>query len=410
MSPGSTTESYPVFARIGLRENLGKNLNQVTWPDRDSNPGHLVSRPDALIVIPQDGLVDGNLLFVRNQLDDTDELSGRVESEFEEEENAATGNSWSFEGVSTIINEGRERCSPVQLMRSLVHSQTLGSSLGCFSLQIYDCSFTGRSCATSGPDTKLPSLPRGSSVTGLNPSAASGSVVNLPRHAPARLPACLPAPLGVKKQVTHFDIGCHARIPTRNTILRWVASFRITGSTSKKKSPGRNSIALRLSEATVRSRALRLLSLGPFEGDALEGMVNGRRVRDRRRYQMIDDIQIYGSYEETKRKADDREEDWRMLGLQPAQPQNSTPQLLLYTSSQRLCADLYQLASCSDSFHGTMIVHWVILRTVVADRVSGYPESAEGYGLSYHGDKLRLPLDARISFRRPSSVLCHMQT
>ncbi|KAJ4451091.1 hypothetical protein ANN_02529 [Periplaneta americana] len=65
---------------------------------------------------------------------------------------------------------------------------------------------------------------------------------------------------------THFDIGCHARIPTRNTILRWVASFRITGSTLKKKSPGRNSIALRLSEATVRSRALRLLSLGPFEG------------------------------------------------------------------------------------------------------------------------------------------------
>ncbi|KAJ4441169.1 hypothetical protein ANN_11020 [Periplaneta americana] len=53
MSPGSSTESYPAFARIGLRENPGKNLNQVTFPDRDSNPGHLVSRPDALIVIPQ---------------------------------------------------------------------------------------------------------------------------------------------------------------------------------------------------------------------------------------------------------------------------------------------------------------------------------------------------------------------
>ncbi|KAJ4429397.1 hypothetical protein ANN_21554 [Periplaneta americana] len=37
--------------------------------------------------------------------------------------------------------------------------------------------------------------------------------------------------------------------------------------------------------------------------DALEGMVNGRRVRGRRRYQMIDDIKIYGSCEETKRKA-----------------------------------------------------------------------------------------------------------
>ncbi|KAJ4428778.1 hypothetical protein ANN_25771 [Periplaneta americana] len=43
------------------------------------------------------------------------------------------------------------------------------------------------------------------------------------------------------------------KIPTRNTILRWEASFRITGSTLKKKSPGRNSIALRLSETTSDS-------------------------------------------------------------------------------------------------------------------------------------------------------------
>ncbi|KAJ4447729.1 hypothetical protein ANN_09737 [Periplaneta americana] len=53
MSPGSSTESYPAFASIGLRENPGKNLNQVTCPDRDSNPGHLVSQPDALTVTPQ---------------------------------------------------------------------------------------------------------------------------------------------------------------------------------------------------------------------------------------------------------------------------------------------------------------------------------------------------------------------
>ncbi|KAJ4434595.1 hypothetical protein ANN_23157 [Periplaneta americana] len=53
MSPGSNTESYPAFARIGLRENPGKNLNQVTCPDRDSNPGHLVLQPDALTVTPQ---------------------------------------------------------------------------------------------------------------------------------------------------------------------------------------------------------------------------------------------------------------------------------------------------------------------------------------------------------------------
>ncbi|KAJ4437432.1 hypothetical protein ANN_17576 [Periplaneta americana] len=29
MSPGSSTESYPAFAHIGLRENPGKNLNQA---------------------------------------------------------------------------------------------------------------------------------------------------------------------------------------------------------------------------------------------------------------------------------------------------------------------------------------------------------------------------------------------
>ncbi|KAJ4449015.1 hypothetical protein ANN_00409 [Periplaneta americana] len=40
--------------------------------------------------------------------------------------------------------------------------------------------------------------------------------------------------------------------------------------------------------------------------DVLEGMVNGRRVRDRRRYQMIDDIKIYESHGETKRKAENR--------------------------------------------------------------------------------------------------------
>ncbi|KAJ4451040.1 hypothetical protein ANN_02476 [Periplaneta americana] len=53
MSTGSSTESYPAFARIGLRENPGKNLNQITYPDQDSNPGHLVLRPDALTTTPQ---------------------------------------------------------------------------------------------------------------------------------------------------------------------------------------------------------------------------------------------------------------------------------------------------------------------------------------------------------------------
>ncbi|KAJ4438976.1 hypothetical protein ANN_14930 [Periplaneta americana] len=40
MSPGSNTESYPAFARIGLRENPGKNLNQKVSTLRLSNAHH----------------------------------------------------------------------------------------------------------------------------------------------------------------------------------------------------------------------------------------------------------------------------------------------------------------------------------------------------------------------------------
>ncbi|KAJ4434723.1 hypothetical protein ANN_23291 [Periplaneta americana] len=42
--------------------------------------------------------------------------------------------------------------------------------------------------------------------------------------------------------------------------------------------------------------------------DALEGMVNRRRVRGRTIYQMIDDIKIYGSYEKTKKKSENRKD------------------------------------------------------------------------------------------------------
>ena len=49
--------------------------------------------------------------------------------------------------------------------------------------------------------------------------------------------------------------------------------------------------------------------------DVLEGMVNGKKVRGRRRYQIIDNIMINGLYEDTKRKAEIRVE-WRMLSFQ----------------------------------------------------------------------------------------------
>ena len=49
--------------------------------------------------------------------------------------------------------------------------------------------------------------------------------------------------------------------------------------------------------------------------DALEGMVNGKKVRGRRRYQMIGNIMIKGLYEDTKMKAEKRVE-WKILSLQ----------------------------------------------------------------------------------------------
>ena len=48
--------------------------------------------------------------------------------------------------------------------------------------------------------------------------------------------------------------------------------------------------------------------------DALEGMVNGKKVRGRRRYQMIDNIMINGLYGDMKRNADKRVE-WTMLSF-----------------------------------------------------------------------------------------------
>ena len=49
--------------------------------------------------------------------------------------------------------------------------------------------------------------------------------------------------------------------------------------------------------------------------EAVEGMVNRKKVRSRRRNQMIDNIIVNGLYEDTKGKAEKRVE-WRMLSLQ----------------------------------------------------------------------------------------------
>ncbi|KAJ4436009.1 hypothetical protein ANN_18633 [Periplaneta americana] len=76
MSPGSSTESYPAFARIGLRKNPGKNLNQVTCPDRDSNPDHLVSRPDVLTITPQISFINQTAASIRAMSSSSGSIGG----------------------------------------------------------------------------------------------------------------------------------------------------------------------------------------------------------------------------------------------------------------------------------------------------------------------------------------------
>ncbi|KAJ4432191.1 hypothetical protein ANN_20807 [Periplaneta americana] len=50
----NNTDEHRAFAHnYWVEGKPRKNLNQVTCSDRESNPGHLISRPDALAVNPQ---------------------------------------------------------------------------------------------------------------------------------------------------------------------------------------------------------------------------------------------------------------------------------------------------------------------------------------------------------------------
>ena len=79
--------------------------------------------------------------------------------------------------------------------------------------------------------------------------------------------------------------------------------------------PGEGRIVLELIRKRKSNRLGHWLRRNCQLKDALEGMVNGKKVRGRRRYQMIDNIMINGLYEDTKRKFEKRVE-WRILSLQ----------------------------------------------------------------------------------------------
>ena len=56
--------------------------------------------------------------------------------------------------------------------------------------------------------------------------------------------------------------------------------------------------------------------------DALEEMVNGNKVRSRRRYEMIDNIMVNGLYADMKRNAEKRVENAEFCSERPALWQN----------------------------------------------------------------------------------------
>ena len=69
---------------------------------------------------------------------------------------------------------------------------------------------------------------------------------------------------------------------------------------------GEERIMLELIKKRKRNYLCHWLRRNYLLKDALEGMVNGKNVRGRRIYQLIDNIMINGLYEDTKRKAEKR--------------------------------------------------------------------------------------------------------
>ncbi|KAJ4432522.1 hypothetical protein ANN_21144 [Periplaneta americana] len=59
MSPESSTESYPAFAHIGLRENPGKNLNQTLMlaGNEFQSLGRAIVKEDEYEEVRWDGIV-----------------------------------------------------------------------------------------------------------------------------------------------------------------------------------------------------------------------------------------------------------------------------------------------------------------------------------------------------------------
>ncbi|KAJ4442508.1 hypothetical protein ANN_04095 [Periplaneta americana] len=243
MNPRSSTESYPAFAHIGLRENPGKNLSQEEIKEL---VGSLTEkRLQNLLKDAPKRMVNGRDVRGRRryQMIHNIKIYGSYAKSKRKAENR---------GAATV----------------LLSMNTMGPY--DFDEWKNDGMQIGQTLSTSRkPTTKQllcpPQIPMGSAVIGTR-----------------------------MERVKKTD-----RIRNEAVLKRM----------------GEERMMLKLISKRKRNWLGHWLRRNCLLEDVLEGMVNGRRVRGRRRYQMIHDIEIYyGLYEETKRKTENSE-DWRRLGL-----------------------------------------------------------------------------------------------
>ncbi|KAJ4432038.1 hypothetical protein ANN_20652 [Periplaneta americana] len=314
MSPESSTESYPAFACIGLRENPGKNLNQVTCPERDSNPCHLILRPDVL-TNQSDSLMaaDGDyhrlcklMAPVRHRWSINDVIGGIRNTVMPSDCSQNTPVLWMI-----MVCAMEVPCMPSLNMndafrtegyhiKEYLLSMGLGERLGIAKERgnersahrpYFGCGIKTTTC--NSPERPARFTPQHNSALKLEE-----------------------VPLKTRENIDpDFQNISEARALTNYEMVE--ANRRALHPDDDRKRVDEERMMLKLIGKRKGNWLGHWLRRNCLLKDALDGMVNGRRVRSRRRYQMIDDIKIYTyeSYEETKRKAESRK-DWGMLGLQ----------------------------------------------------------------------------------------------
>ncbi|KAJ4431053.1 hypothetical protein ANN_19646 [Periplaneta americana] len=314
MSPGSNTESYPAFAHIGLRENPGKNLNQVTCPDRESNPGHLVSRLDALTSPDYnsteesvDDLNSADSIKDAGYVPDEDNTSQRRNNQIRahDQRPQESRSRVSRHGLHGALNGARRREARGKGLRGEGMDLVLAS--GLFSgISEHAWNFPGYVAVVIKEETRANSV----SVYSFHSSAFSSFYYLKYKQSSNKSILYLKWTLrqSEEKRIEVFEMWIWRRMER----VMWTDRTR---NEAVLERVGEERMMLKLIRKRKRNWLGHWLRRKCLLKDALEEMVNERRVRGRRIYQMIDDIKLYGSYEETKKKTENRKK-LEKLGLQ----------------------------------------------------------------------------------------------